>query len=225
MAQAALRIETETAPVSEFAAKSAIYAQAFAAFETLADAAKVAKAGNATSAKALRVSERALMWAAFDVAMLADAPGDDLAERFVSIAARKGVDEKNFHVYRLRAKDAAGDAAPLMAKADRDKVSPFTVAKNWREGAEERKARIEAEAAHIEGAEADAAEDLKVTPPMFRAMLRNGDPLAQAAYSAALNERMGRASIVAEAYAFKARLADLDPATLAAIGAVFAGLA
>lgn len=220
MAQVAHRIETESA----FEALSADYAAKFAAFEVAADAAKASKADNAASAKALRVAERALMWAAFDVAMVAESPETDLSERFESIAARKGIEGKNLAVYRLRARDAITCAIMIKA-ADREKTSPYTLAKKWREGADARAERVTQEAAHIDGAETDAATDLGVTLATLRAMVRNGDPLATSAVSVALNARIDRANVVADAQAFRARLASLDPETLAAVGAVFAGLA
>lgn len=209
-----------TAAPSALETASASYAVAFATFETAFDAASTDKGVAKVTMEAAKVAERAVMWAAFDLAMTQDGAG--IEDNVAMIATRKGVKAENLPVYRLRARDMIEFAA-LLSKADRAKKSPFTLAKGFREERAATAARVAAETQHIDGAEDDAASDLECTVQEVRARVRNGDSLAVLAVSAALNERMGRASLVADALEFRARMAKADPDTLKAIGLVFAG--
>ena len=243
MAQAAHRIETEAAPAST--TETAPVSTAVTEFEAALSALEQAASHRAISAAAMkddtaavRAAEIKAAWLAF--ALVRDAQVSTVDERkalaealAVRIATARGVKEENMRPQRQRARDAVEFLAAIdrTHEAERAKRSPFTIAKTLREQANASGDAKAARRPYLALGKADALEALNSVRPEpldaegFQTLLDEGDAEAHALWDAAIDRRMARAAIIADAYAWRARIADADPETAAAIGAVMAGLA
>lgn len=218
MAQAAEKmIETQAQPVAV-----SPFAKALASLREAKSAHDFAKEESKEAAKAVTAAERVAQWIAFDLAVKAEVPGD-AAEAFAEeIAAVKGLEGASLRVYRQRFRDAVTTYRAACLEADRAKATPLTVAKRLREqGA---KAAVSAiEVGDLTPAALEiAAEALETDVDEVKRLVNAKDDEAVSCFAAAMVTAKTRATIVAEARALLARLADCDADTQEEVRALFA---
>lgn len=207
MAQVALKIETNT-QVTEWDAM-------VAAVRSAASVQALTGADDKAARDALKAAERVAAWHIFDACQ-----GDaDAAQELVeAVAEAKGASDAVCAVMRQRARDMVTTYREGVAKANREKSSPLTVAKRLREQREETASKNEARRPYYAAAAEHVAAQLGEGWDAVRVLAEKADDATlQAAFDEAVDVAMGRAGLIADALAMATRLREAPEATARAL--------